>query len=472
MKKNFLFIGILYLTATFCSASVITNSNIAKKSDFHIFKANQNMKIAKKHGSYAATSVFADFEAIAWAKQFDIVELGGVDDKRISYDLLKNKDLLSIKHHIAYDWMPAFYYYTGSKNREFVNWLYKNREFATLNPDGPFLHCRENHYDWCEDYYYNLANKNVFDKRVKDLMNNMKSKGFNGVFFDWASGGFILEKKYSSLLANFKKHNPDKNYFKLVGKFYKELRDKKIFVVTNQAFRKHQYLLPFVSYDMTESYITTDKEITKKLQIQNKGWVDKISVTNYFPIYENSHTLEDSLHFIDLLTRYKKEYKKYGFKNFIYMNYLAPVYKKVYASSLLYREEKPKNGIYFSYAMAKLTDNIVYAEVPENHKLERDDIYFYKLGKPLGKSYEKLKSIGGYIRFYQNGFVLVSKAHSHNIYINIKSHFLPYDAKVYDAYSESWIQGRQKNVTLKLHFAQRSFKQSFLPLGRVYLYAH
>jgi len=470
MKKAFLSISILSLTVTFCNANIIINSNIVKKSDFHIMKANNNMKIAKKHGSYAIASVFGDSKEIAWAKQFDIVELGGVDDKHISYGLLKNKDLLSIKHHIAYDWMPAFYYYTGSKNREFVDWLYKNKEFATLNPDGPFLHCRENHYDWCQDYYYNLANKNVFNERIKDLLNNMKSKGFNGIFFDWASGSFILEKKYSSLLVNFKKHNPDKNYFKLIGKFYKELRNKKIFVVTNQAFRKHQYLLPFISYDMTESYITTTKHIKQKIQIQGIGWIDSVAVSNYYPIYKNSHTLQDSLHYINLLTRYKEEYKKDGFKNFIYLNYLAPVYKKVYASSLLYREEKPKNGIYFSYAMAKLTDNLVYAEVPENHKFERDDVYFYDLGDALGRKYEKLDAINGYIRFYKKGFVLVSGAYTKELYLKINSPYLKKSEKIYDTYNKIYLPSPKQNVIIDLKFQKGNFTQKYLPLGRVYLY--
>ena len=446
------------------------HANIVGKNQYKIIDNTKNLTILKQKGGYATSSLFEGESAIRWAKKFSIVELGDINDDKLTYKRLKKDGILSIKRHIAYDWMPAFYYYTDGGNSGFVSWLYKHRRFATLNPNGPFIHCKENHYDWCKDYYYNLGNKEVFRHRVDNLIHTIKQKGFNGVFFDWASGGYILQKEYKSIFARFKQLNPHKNYFSLVAKFYKILRQRGVFVVTNQAFRKHAYLLPFVSYDMTESYITDTKQIQKKIQVQGVGWVNNVEITNYYPIYDDSHILNDSLAFINLLTKYKKEYQKYGFKNFIYMNYLAPVYKKVYSSGLLYRETKPKNGIYFSYAMAKLTNNLVYAEVPQNHKLERDNIYFYKLGRVLGKSYLILKSIGGYVRFYKNGFVLTCKAYKHDVYLSISSKFLPQNTDIYDAYNKVWLKDRNRRLTVKLHFIQNQFTKEYLPLGRVYLY--
>jgi len=193
-------------------------------------------------------------------------------------------------------------------------------------------------------------------------------------------------------------------------------------------------------------------------------------VTNYYPIYDNSNDLKDSLKFIDLLSSYKKKYKKYGFKNFIYLNYLAPEYERVYESSLLYRMKKPKNGIYFSYAMAKLADSMVYAEVSENRNLERDEIYFYDLGHVLGASYEKLDAIDGYIRFYKKGFVLVSQAYSTELYLKIKSKYLKKNIKIYDTYNKNYLKVDQESVTVLLKYQQETFGHKYLPLGRVYLY--
>ncbi len=451
------------------SKTLNTDTTLVKENNYKIIKFIKG-RLATKKGEYVLASLFED-EQLDWAKKFDIAELGGVDDIHVTLNLLKKKRALGIKYHIGYDWMPAFYHYTSGKNRKFVDWLYLNKNKTILNPNGPFLHCKKNGYDWCEDFYYDYGDKKLFAKRVDDLVMSMKSKGFNGVFFDWASGGFILSKEYKSMQKTFAKRHPKKNYLKLVGKFYEKLKKRGVFVVTNQAFRKEKYLLRHVAYDMTESYITTDKKRKLRIQLAGKGWVDSIKVTNYFPIYKNSKSLKDSLHFIDLLTSYKKKYRKYGFKNFIYLNYIAPEYEKVYASASLYRIKKPKNAIYFSYAMGKLTDNIVYAEISMNRKLERDDIYFYDLGKPLGDNYIKLDSLKeGYVRFYHNGFVLASNANKKDLFLKLVSNFIPKNRKIYDAYNDIWLQSKNNTLVIKLDYKKDSFSEKNLPLGRVFIY--
>ncbi len=471
MKLSLLHVSITVLLFSVCSqARTLPNSILLSKNAYKTLNVQNNLNIPKKKGDYTLASPFGDESEMNWAKKFNIVELGNVENQDVTYGLLNKKGLLHVTHPIAYDWMPAFYYYTEGKNRAFVDWLYKNRNITTLNPEGPFVHCRENHYEWCQDYYYNLANEEVMQKRVNDLLANMKLRGFRGLFFDWASGRYIEEEAYNPMLQNFKKLHTKQSYFDFVSKFYKKLKDSNIFVVTNQGFRKAEYILPFVAYDMTESYITTDVRKKIKIQLTQKGWVDSVMVTNYYPIYEDSKDIRDSLKFIDLLCVYKKKYKKTGFKNFIYLNYLAPEYRKVYESSLLYKMVKPKNGIYFSYAMAKLADSMVYAEIPQNRKLERDEIYFYDLGDVLGKEYEKLDAIEGYIRFYEKGFVLVSKAYNKELYLKITSQYLKKNTKVYDAYNKRGLKVSQQTITVDLKFQKESFTQKYLPLGRVYLY--
>jgi len=445
------------------------SSILVKERDYKTIKV-KNTKLSTKKGEYVLASLFHD-KQLDWARKFDMAELGGVDDTHITLDLFKKKRVFGIKRHIGYDWMPAFYYYISGKNRKFVDWLYSNKNEMTLNPNGPFLHCKKNGYDWCKDFYYDYGDKKLFEKRVDDLISDIKTKGFNGVFFDWASGGFILSKEYKSMQKTFAKRHPKQNYFELVGKFYKNLKKRGVFIVTNQAFRKEKYLLRYVDYDMTESYITTDIDKKIKIQLVGKGWVDSIKVTDYFPIYKNSKSLKDSLHFINLLTSYKKKYKKYGFKNFIYLNYIAPKYKKVYASASLYRKIKPKNAIYFGYAMGKLTNNLVYAELPTDRKLERDNLYFYDLGKSLGKSYIKLSAIKeSYVRFYQKGFVLASNANKKSLFLKLVSDFIPKNRKIYDTYNEIWLQSKNHTLVVKLDYQKDTFNGKILPLGRVFVY--
>ena len=444
--------------------------SLVSKENYVTKKSPKTTDLKEMKGGYTIGSPFAKGDELAWIKKFNIVELGNVEDENVNASLLKKQGLLQIPHHIAYDWMPALYYYTDGENRDFVEWLYKHREKATLNPEGPFIHCKENHYDWCREYYYNLGNEELFDKRVADLLNNMQKKSFNGVFFDWAPAQYILDKPYKEILNNFKKLNPKLQYFDVVKKFYKRLKEKNIFVVTNQGFRQKQFVLPYVAYDMTESYITTDVTKKIKLQLLNKGWVDEISLTNYYPIYDDSQSITDSLKFIDMLTKYKKEYKKDGFKNFIYLNYIAPDYEKVYETVPLYKEVKPKNAIYFSYAMAKLTNNLVYAQIPTNRKLERDEVYFYDLGAPLGESYEKIDTLEGYIRFYENGFVLVCEQSSKELYLKIQSPYLKKGVTILDTYSNVYLKSKNDTTVVNLKFQKDIFTHKNLPLGRVYLY--
>lgn len=463
-------LGIILILYSFIYGEQKITSSIVTK-DMYQTTDTASSKIPLKKGEYALASIFNKDE-MAWAKKFDMAELGGVDDPHKTFDIMKKAGAFVIKKDIGYDWMPAFYYYTSGENRKFVRWLYKHKDSMLLNPNGPYLHCQKEGYNWCKDYYYDYGNDTLLKARVDDLIANISSKGFKGVFFDWASGGFILSSEYKQMKELFQKRHPRKNYFKSIAKFYKALKDRDIFVITNQAFRKEKYgLLKYIDYDMTESYITTDIEKKVHLQLLGKGWVDNIKVTNYYPIYDNSNSLKDSLYFIDLLTSYKKKYKKYGFKNFIYLNYIAPDYEKVYASASLYRKKKPKNAIYFSYAMGKLTNNIVYAELSDDRKLERDKVYFYDLGEALGKSYIKLqKPKDSYVRFYEKGFVLVSDAKQKEIYLKISSNFIPKNRKIYDAYNDIWLQSKKNSLILKLKYQKGTFSDLFLPLGRVFLY--
>ncbi len=471
MKRIGLHVSLVWLLlSVVLEAESIDNSVLVNKDTYKASPVTHNLEITKKKGDYALASVFGDKKEIAWAKRFNIVELGNVENPDVTYALLHEKGLLHVTYPIAYDWMPALYYYTDGKNREFIEWLYKNRQTTTLNPNGPFVHCKENHYDWCQDYYYNLSNKEVSQKRVDDLLANMKKRGFRGLFFDWASGSYIEEEAYKSMLQNFNKLKTGKSYFDFVSRFYQKLKDLNIFVVTNQGFRQAKHVLPFVQYDMTESYITTDVRKKIKIQLTQKGWVNSVPVTNYYPIYDDSKELKDSLKFIDMLSAYKKKYKKFGFKNFIYLNYLAPAYKKIYESSLVYKPVKPKNGIYFSYAMAKLADSMVYAEISQNRELERDEVYFYDLGHVLGKKYEKLDALKGYIRFYEKGFVLVSEPYTKELYLKINSKYLKKNTKIYDAYEKKELRSSKNSVTVDLKFEKESFTHKYLPLGRVYLY--
>ena len=120
--------------------------------------------------------------------------------------------------------------------------------------------------------------------------------------------------------------------------------------------------------------------------------------------------------------------------------------------------------------MAKLRDNFVYAQVPYDARLERDELYFYDLGEVLGKSYTCINIVNGYIRFYTKGFVLASSALQKDQYLHIESSLIPKGKKIYDLYNAVWINQNNKSATVKLHSIEDGFTGKPLPLGRVFLY--
>ena len=461
-----------YLAYSACSlllcntlyADKALNSQLSNISQYKPLQLHKKLHYTK--GEYATGVPFSSEYDKEWIEKFNIVQVGGVNDADISPQVLKDKGVLKSMYHIGYDWMPAFYHYTSGTNRPFIVDIIKHKESMTLNPNGPFIHCKRNGYDWCEDYYYNYFDTTTFDMRVNELVKAVNIKGYNGVFFDWGSTKFLSEPENKQMYEFVTAHYPKQSYLEQVKKFYTTLQERGVFVVSNQAFRDDA-LLVSVDYDMTESYITTIKKLKKSIIVADKN-VTTIDLTRYYPIYANSHTIDDSLSFLNLLDRYKKKYKKNGFKNFIYMNYIAPKYIQVSANT--YKAVKPKNAIYYGYAMGKLTASIVYGEVQKNRNLEKDDIYFYDLGKPLGESYQKLDALHGYIRFFEKGFVLVSSAYKSQKYLKIVSHYLENIKSIFDTYNKQWLKNTKEGVTVRLDFEKNGFEEETLPLGRVFLY--
>ncbi len=455
--------SILFIQSTFAT-ELLENSRLVNAIDFKVSTTEGSIEYIK--GEYATGVPFSKDYDRTWIEKFRIVQVGGVNDADITPNVLKEKGVLKSKYHIAYDWMPAFYYYTSGGNRAFVQQLLTEKTRTTLNPQGPFVHCKRNAYTWCKDYYYNYFDVDTLNLRVENLVSDLREKAYNGVFFDWASSKFLSEPENKMMYDFVITHYSQQSYREQVQKFYTALHNRGVFIVTNQAFRDDM-LLASVDYDMTESYITTVEKFQESMQIDGKN-VKGTDITRYYPIYANSQTIDDSLSFLNLLDSYKKKYEKDGFKNFIYMNYLAPKYIKI--ASKKYKTVKPKNAIYYGYAMGKLTASIVYGEVQQNRVLERDEIYFYNLGKPLGKTYQKLTALHGYIRFFEKGFVLVSSAYKTKKFIKVFSKFLPKKDKVYDAYNKKWLVNSDEGVVIELNFEKNIFTQKSLPLGRVFLY--
>ena len=425
-----------------------------------------------KKGDYVTCYTETLTNRLNWISKFKMVEVGGVDDPPSIREIERLKES-GVEGILFYDWFPAGYHYIdGEEDNLLMSWVFSNRSFASLNPEGPFPHCKEEGYSWCEDYYFDFGFKEVIEKKINFLMSFKKEFGYDGVFFDWASGRFIEEEEYDSIRETFNIKHPDKTYLDSVGEFYQTLREKSddMIIVTNQGFRNKNNVLRWVDYDMTESYGTDYGYFGKVLYVEGMGFVE-VPQTIYYPVSDSVTTgsLKDTLYYLDFLNSLRAKFEE-PFKNFICMNYAAPDFIPLDRKNgiTVYKPKIPKNAIFFGYALSKLYNFISYTEVPFDNSLEESNIYFYDLGKPLGERYENID--GGYIRYYTNGFVVVGEWQS-EVSLSLNSPYIKEGVPVYDLFNERWA-GTTKNHAITIHISpvRDELTDRMAPSGRVYLY--
>ncbi len=436
-----------------------------------MFSSGFSGTIPMKKGNFATGCSHPDSEELQWLRNFDLIQIGGVEDE--SPDSVINCLHSSGVKLLSYEWMPAGYHYTdGSPDNPFMAWVYPRRDSLTLNPNGPFPHCRDAGYNWCEDYYYDLAIPSLVSRRIDYLMTSINN--YDGLFFDWASGGFIDGEEYTPMRDTFYTRHPGLVYSAVVGEFYRNLKsaDSSKLIMTNQGFRRCEYILPVVDYDMTESYATTCEYFGDVLYIEGIG-LREVPRTIYYPVSEDYRTghIEDHIHYLHVLKLCADDYGGPNFKNYVYMNYASPDFVPTgdtvngYA---VYRPEIPRNAIYFAYVIPKLVNFMVYTETPWDHRYERDSVYFYDLGEPLGNSYDSLGD-HVFVRYYTRGFVIAGEWQD-TTQVHLESPYIPSNIPFYDAYEQQWDTTGVNSVDFVVRPKYDSLIGRMAPSGRIFLY--
>ncbi len=427
-----------------------------------------------KRGEYTTTFNTNDASILNWASKFDIVEIGGVGDitPRKTIQFLKERN---VKRIFLYDWMPAVYYYIDDFNYSFVNWIYENRYHATLNPDGPFPHTQSEGYDFARDYYLDFAYSDVVSKRVDFICDLSIMNGYNGIFYDWGPGMFIFEPEYSAIKENFNNRHPDISYLTTVGNFYRQLRHRcdefNIQIMSNQGYRNGKNVLPYVDYDMAESYIVGFDYYGRILDVDGYGEIE-VPETDFFPVSEpGNESFSDTLFYLDEIESLIKKFAGSRFKKFIFMDYAAPEFKFDSKKSK-YIPFKPKDAIFLSFATAKLINQVSYLQVPFDPHLEFSNIYFVDLGKPLQNYYLKNDIEKYAIRFFQNGFTLVYYGNQLEKEILLNSNFIPDDTYYFDLYTNRWEFSSDHVIKLKIKTKVDKRTGKTIPAGRIVMYGN
>ncbi len=426
----------------------------------------------EKRGDFASCYTSPPQAVKDWLCNFDVVEIGGVGDIA-SQETLNYLKRRGVKKLFCYDWMPAVYYYISGENYDFTNWVYENRQIAALNPNGPFPHTAEMGYDFAKDYYLDFGNKEVIKRRVSFITKIISENSYSGVFWDWAPGVFIDEPEFSVMKNNFAQRHPGEKYSDAVGEFYSALRkrcDSMGFeIFTNQGYRNAKNVLPYADYDMAESYAVDYFYPGKKIRVKGYGEID-MPQTLYFPVSPDGHpSFYDTLFYAGYVENLVKKYGSGHFKKFVFMNYAAPefVYDK---DSEEYLARPPKNAIYLSFATAKLVDETAYLEVPFDKNLEKDRVYFVRLGKAFGENFAINKKEGFAVRYFENGISLVYFGDKTEKTITLESEFIPRSSYFFDVYSGKWEKFGGGKITLHIKTRKDPLTGKTIPAGRIIMY--
>ena len=444
---------------------------------FVVFAVNRRILLFPKHypekrGDFASTFNTNDYSILDFISRFNQVEIGGVGDiaPQTTITFLKKRGVKTI---FCYDWMPAVYYYIDGDNYPFVNWVYENRYTVTLNPGGPFPHTESEGYDFAREYYVDFLNQTLIEKRLDFLEGIVSDNGYNGLFFDWGSGVFILEPEYEAIREYFLNKHPNQCYLDSVKNFYSALRERcnqlNIKIFTNQGYRNAENVLPYVNYDMAESYIVGFDYFGKRLNVEGYGIIE-IPETQYFPVSEEgSESFHDTLYYLDLIDSLIKQFAGKHFKRFVCMDYAAPefVFNEKSGS---YIARKPRDAIFLSFASAKLINQTSFLEVSFDPHLEFSNVYFVNLGGALGDNYQLNQKEQYVIRFYQNGFVMVYFGDSLKKDILIHSDFLPQYGFVYDVFSDRWLYINDHKILINIKTKIDPLTGKVIPAGRVFVY--
>ena len=101
-------------------------------------------------------------------------------------------------------------------------------------------------------FYYDPADPQYRDGRVKALTKRLKQAGYDGVFFDTTT----FESVHPDAIAEYRRRHPELAYDAAFARFLKALRKKLPLIVTNQGYRAPEHYLPYADYDVTESLLS------------------------------------------------------------------------------------------------------------------------------------------------------------------------------------------------------------------------
>jgi len=267
------------------------------------------------------------------------LEFFGRFDVLVTHDPLPREQVKALRESgtrlALYEWSVAFYR-SLVRRGSWQERLLRGERKTLLNRRGLRGHAGAQDAD---AFYYDPANEEQNEERVRGIATRLRAIGYDGVFLDTTT----FESVHLEALDEFRRRYPDLPYDAAFARFLASLRRELALIVTNQGYRAAEHYLPYADYDVTESLLT-------------RPWHDPANRWNSVDFLMPELILKPAA--------------RYPHVRFVHLNYL---------------EERDPQRLERILATARLFGHDAFVAMPDVARTAFSDLYFVDLGKPAGE---------------------------------------------------------------------------------------
>jgi hypothetical protein len=279
---------------------------------------------------------------------------------------------------VVYQWASALYPGEGGPaERQWERGLKAHADSWLLSPDpvGGAAAAPGKSAFW-----YDFGNSDLISAFAGHIGTVVQQSNYRGVFLDTLGFYSLPDQLQQKFRTRHRTFNYDQCQASFLSKLRKVLGARAI-IFTNQGYRRPEFFLPHADFDLIENSSTV---------IKSDG------STGFRPWFEKGREWESiEVPMTNLIMPASRLYPRARFVHINYVNGNQGVCER---------------AVVYSYACAKLWDQLSFAATSGVQRAIRSDVYFSSLGDPLTSSYEEDKNAGAAWRRFENGVVAINSS--------------------------------------------------------------
>jgi hypothetical protein len=330
----------------------------------------QQRALKKIAFNYAAKSPLADLHFFA---KFDVLVTGAI----LSADQLGVLRSGNVQL-VVYQWSSALYPGEGGPaEHRWEQTLKAHADSWLLSPDPVSGAAAA---PGKSAFWYDFGNSDLISAFAEHIRAVVQENNYRGVFLD-TLGFYSMPDE---LQQKFRTRHRTLDYDRCQGSFLSELRrvlGAQAIIFTNQGYRRPEFFLPHADFDLIENSSTV---IKADGSTAFRPWVEKGREWESIEVPMRNLIMPAS--------------GLYPRTRFVHINYVKG------------DQATCERAVVYSYACAKLWDQLSFGAPPGVQRAIRSDVYFSALGAPLTSSYEEDKQAGAAWRRFENGVAAINSS--------------------------------------------------------------